>query len=101
MFVSGILGGLGGTHLSIGYTSVFVDNMSNGRGFTGVAAMFLRGANPIFTFFGTLILGYAQAAGNVLQLYGFPSQIVLMILYLITIKFINNFDGYIWLHKPE
>ena len=85
MFVSGILGGLGGAHLSIGYTSVFVDNMSNGRGFTGVAAMFFGGANPIFTFFGTLIFGYAQAAGNVLQLYGFPSQIVLMIPYLITI----------------
>lgn len=85
MFISGILGGLGGAHLSIGYTSVFVDNMSNGRGFAGVAAMFFGGANPIFTFFGTLIFGYAQAAGNVLQLYDFPSQIVLMIPYLITV----------------
>ena len=85
MFISGILGGLGGAHLSIGYTSVFVDNMSNGRGFAGVAAMFFGGANPIFTFFGTLIFGYAQASGNILQLYDFPSQIVLMIPYLITV----------------
>lgn len=85
MFVSGILGGLAGAHLSIGYTSVFVDNMSNGRGFAGVAAMFFGGANPIYTFFGTLIFGFAQASGNVLQLFNFPSQIILMIPYLLTV----------------
>lgn len=86
MFVSGILGGLGGAHLSIGYTSVFVDNMSNGRGFAGVAAMFFGGANPIYTWFGTLIFGFSQASGNILQLYNFPSQIILMIPYLLTVS---------------
>ena len=34
---------------------MFVENMTNGRGFMGVAAMYFGGVNPIFAYIGTLI----------------------------------------------
>jgi len=39
MVISGILGGMAGAHLSIGYSQMFTENMTNGRGFMGVAAL--------------------------------------------------------------
>ena len=85
MFISGILGGLAGAHLSIGVTQLFVENMTNGRGFMGVAAMFFGGANPILAWFGTLLFGFTEAVGARLQAGGMPSQFVLMIPYIMTI----------------
>mgnify|MGYP001203886329 CR=1 FL=1 len=85
ILISGILGGIAGAHLSLGYSRLFVENMTSGRGFMGVAAMFFGGANPIFAWIGSLIFGLADSIGNRLQAYGFPSQFVLMIPYIATI----------------
>lgn len=85
MFISGVLGGLAGAHLSIGSAQLFVENMTNGRGFMGVAAMFFGGANPIFAWLGTLLFGFTDSVGARLQALGLPSQFVLMIPYIITI----------------
>ncbi|AKL94823.1 nucleoside ABC transporter membrane protein [Clostridium aceticum] len=82
---SGILAGLAGAHLALGYSTLFVENMTNGRGFMGVAAMYFGGANPVLTYVGTLLLGFSGAVGNVLQIYSIPSQFVLMLPYIITI----------------
>jgi ABC-type uncharacterized transport system permease subunit len=85
MIYSGILGGLAGAHLSLGYSNMFVENMTNNRGFVGVAAMFFGGVNPIFTWIGCLIFGFADSVGSRLQTYGLPSQFVLMLPYFVTI----------------
>lgn len=85
MIYSGILGGLAGAHLSLGYSNMFVENMTNNRGFVGVAAMFFGGVNPIFTWIGCLIFGLADSVGSRLQTYGLPSQFVLMLPYFVTI----------------
>jgi ABC-type uncharacterized transport system permease subunit len=85
MIYSGILGGLAGAHLSLGYSNMFVENMTNNRGFVGVAAMFFGGANPVFTWIGCLIFGFADSVGSRLQSYGLPSQFVLMLPYFVTI----------------
>lgn len=85
MAISGILGGLGGVHLSIGYSQMFIENMTNGRGFMGVAAMFFGGANPLRAWVGSLLFGFADSLGGRLQAYGWPSQFVLMLPYMITI----------------
>ena len=85
MFISGVLGGLAGAHLSIGTTQLFVENMTNGRGFMVVAAMFFGGANPIFAWLGTLLFGFADSVGARLQALGMPSQFVLMLPYILTI----------------
>ncbi len=85
MIISGLLGGLAGAHLSIGYSQLFVENMTNGRGFMGVAAMFFGGANPIFAWVGSLLFGFIDSIGGRLQAYGWPSQFVLMLPYIITV----------------
>ena len=85
MIISGLLGGMAGAHLSIGYTQMFTENMTNGRGFMGVAAMFFGGANPVFAWIGCLLFGFTDSLGGRLQAYGWPSQFVLMMPYIITI----------------
>ncbi len=85
MLISGVVGGLAGAHLSLGYSVQFVDNMTNNRGFMGVAAMYFGGANPILTSIGCLLFGLADSIGNRLQAYGIPSQFVLMMPYIVTV----------------
>ncbi|NBI07112.1 ABC transporter permease [Senegalia massiliensis] len=85
ILISGVFGGIAGAHLSLGYSNLFVENMTNGRGFMGVAAMFFGGANPIFAWIGSLIFGLADSVGSRLQAYGLPSQFILMIPYVATI----------------
>lgn len=85
MIISGVFGGLAGAHLSIGYSQMFIENMTNGRGFMGVAAMFFGGANPVFAWLGSLLFGFVDSVGGRLQAYGWPSQFVLMLPYIITV----------------
>jgi simple sugar transport system permease protein len=72
MIWSGILGGIAGAHLSLGYSRMFVENMTNGRGFMGVAAMFFGGGNPIWGWVGCLIFGFADSLAPRLQPLGMP-----------------------------
>lgn len=83
--ISGLIGGLAGAHLSIGYSAMFTENMTNARGFMGVAAMYFGGANPVLTAIGCLIFGFTDSIGARLQAYGVPSQFVLLMPYVITV----------------
>ena len=83
--ISGLVGGLAGAHLSLGYSAMFVENMTNARGFMGVAAMYFGGAHPIFTALGCLFFGFTDSIGARLQAYGVPSQLVLLMPYVATI----------------
>jgi simple sugar transport system permease protein len=89
MIISGILGGIGGAHLSLGYTQMFAENMTNGRGFMGVAAMFFGGMQPVVTWLGCLLFGLIDSIGARLQSYGWPSQFVLMLPYIITVTVLS------------
>jgi simple sugar transport system permease protein len=83
--ISGLVGGLAGAHLSLGYSKMFTENMTNGRGFMGVAAMFFGGAHPVLTAIGCLVFGLADSIGARLQAYGVPSQFVLLMPYVVTV----------------
>jgi len=83
--ISGLIGGLAGAHLSIGYSAMFTENMTNARGFMGVAAMYFGGANPVLTAVGCLVFGFTDSLGARLQAYGVPSQFVLLMPYVITV----------------
>ena len=84
ILIAGLIGGLAGAHLSLGYSNLFRESMTNNRGFMGVAAMYFGNANPIFTAIGCLIFGFADSVGARVQAYGVPSQIVLLMPYVIT-----------------
>ena len=83
--ISGLIGGLAGAHLSLGYSKMFTENMTNARGFMGVAAMYFGGAHPILTAAGCLVFGLTDSIGARLQAYGVPSQLVLLMPYVVTI----------------
>ena len=83
--ISGLVGGLAGAHLSLGYSTMFVENMTSSRGFMGVAAMYFGGAHPIFTALGCFVFGFSDSIGARLQANGVPSQLVLLMPYVVTI----------------
>ncbi len=81
----GILCGLAGAHLSLGYLTLFTENMSANRGFIALAAIIFSKANPVGTFFAALLFGFFDALGIRLQVVGIPSQFTQMIPYIATI----------------
>lgn len=85
ILISGLIGGLAGAHLSLGYSQMFTENMTSNRGFMGVAAMYFGGAHPVLTAVGCLVFGFADSIGARLQAYGMPSQFVLLMPYVVTI----------------
>lgn len=85
ILISGLIGGLAGAHLSLGYSSMFTENMTSNRGFMGVAAMYFGGAHPVMTAVGCLVFGFSDSIGARLQAYGVPAQIVLLMPYVVTI----------------
>lgn len=85
IIIAGLIGGLAGAHLSLGYSRMFTENMTNGRGFMGVAAMYFGGADPVRTTVGCLVFGLADSIGGRLQPFGVPSQVILFMPYVVTI----------------
>ena len=84
---SGLLCGLAGAHLSLGYASEFVENMTNGRGFTAFVAAIFGQLDPILTMLASLLFGFAEALGLRIQLEGFgiSPSIVQMFPYVLAI----------------
>jgi simple sugar transport system permease protein len=64
---------------------MFVQGMTNNRGFMGIAAMWFGNGHPVYTVIGAYIFGFFDSTGARLQPYGFPSQFVLAIPYFITV----------------
>ena len=83
--ISGLVGGLAGAHLSLGYSTMFIENMTSSRGFMGVAAMYFGGAHPVLTALGCFVFGFSDSVGARLQANGVPSQLVLMMPYVVTV----------------
>ncbi len=61
LVISGMLAALGGAFLSIGHLKLFTRNMSNGRGWTAIAAALFGGNHPVGTFLASLFFGVTEA----------------------------------------
>lgn len=85
LLLSGACAGLAGAHLSLGYSCMFIENMSGGRGYMGTAAMQFGNANPLWAAVGCVLFGASNSIANRLTPYGIPNQFVTMIPYVITI----------------
>ena len=81
----GVFCGMAGAHLSLGYLTLFTENMSAGRGFIALAAIIFGAYNPAKTFAAALLFGFFDALGIRLQSVGIPSQFTQMIPYIATI----------------
>lgn len=83
--LSGLLCGLGGVLLSMGTVTLFIQNITSGRGYIAMAANNLGKSNPLGVLLSSLFFGFSQAAGNVLQNTSLKTQITASIPYVATI----------------
>lgn len=81
VIMSGTLAALGGAYMTMGYLSVFTANMIAGRGWIGIAAQSIGGANMLTVGLTTLVFGVFQALSNILSIFNLPSELVQMIPY--------------------
>lgn len=85
LLLSGLLASLGGVFLSMGYLTLFQADMTGGRGFLALAAVFLGGRRPLGTLIAAVVFGASTVFAAQLGSYNVPSQIVFMIPPALTI----------------
>jgi len=81
----GMLAGVAGAHLSLGYITMFAENMSSGRGFMAVAVLIFSNGHPGKVLLGCALFGFADAVSLRLQIFGLSSYLVLTVPYLVTL----------------
>lgn len=83
--ICGVLCGLAGAQLSIGYLTLFTEGMTVGRGFIALGAVMFCQGKPLRLLGITLFFGLAQSLSNQMQLFQLPSELVLVIPYVAVI----------------
>lgn len=81
----GALCGLAGAQLSIGAVSLFVEDMSAGRGWIAVVVVILAGARPWMVALVALLFGAVDSLSVHLQGAGLPQQATEVLPYVITL----------------
>jgi ABC-type uncharacterized transport system permease subunit len=87
LFLGGLLGGIGGAHLSIALTMAWAEHMTAGRGFIAVALVIFSKWHPLRAILGAFLFGGAIMLQLQLQARGIQISPFLlnMIPYLLTI----------------
>ncbi|MEG0307842.1 MAG: ABC transporter permease [Clostridium sp.] len=85
LILSGILAGIGGAFLSMGYVSWFSRDMTAGRGWIAIAAEAMGMGSVAGTILTSILFGAASALSNVLQLVNMPVELVSTIPYVFTV----------------
>lgn len=83
--ISGVLAGLGGMFMSMGYLNWFARDMIAGRGFISMAAMNIANGEPVGSALAAMMFGASDALSNYMQLGQLSSEIVAMFPYVATI----------------
>ena len=83
--ISGVLGGMAGAFMSMGYVTWFSKNMTAGRGFIALAADAMGNSTPIGAAISSLLFAVAEALSYSLQVTTIPAELVQMLPYLATI----------------
>ena len=85
LLIAGVFCAMGGSFLSLSYLNLFSEGMSAGRGWLALAAINFGLGRPIPALVACLIFGFADALALRLQQFGLPSQVVLMLPYVVTV----------------
>ncbi|MEN4012955.1 MAG: ABC transporter permease [Chloroflexota bacterium] len=85
LLACGVLCGLGGAFLSLGYVTLFAENMSAGRGWISLAAIILVNGSPLGIALISLLFGFSEGLGLLLQGYQVPAQFTAMVPYVATL----------------
>ena len=92
VLVSGALAGLAGAWLASEQHS-FTDGMTSGRGYIALAAMIVGKWSPLGGAAACLLFGAAEALQITLQGSAFPSELLQMLPYLVTMLALAGFIG--------
>jgi simple sugar transport system permease protein len=92
VLISGAFAGLAGAWLASEQHS-FTDGMTNGRGYIAIAAMIVGKWSPLGAAAACLLFGAAEALQITLQGSGFPSELLQMLPYLVTMLALAGFIG--------
>ncbi|MCY4008968.1 MAG: ABC transporter permease [Anaerolineaceae bacterium] len=84
--LGGLLCGLGGAHLAVGELALFRENMTGGRGFIGLAAVYFAAGRPVLAALACLLFGFFEALQFRLQTtVSIPYQFFQMLPYLMVV----------------
>jgi general nucleoside transport system permease protein len=85
--LAGLMGGIGGAHISIAVTRTWAEGMTGGRGFIAIALVIFARWNPLLAIVGALLFGGAEALQLQLQAAGADVSPFLMnmVPYLLTL----------------
>lgn len=83
--ISGLLAGISGAYLPLSGLSLFAVNMTAGMGFVALAAVIFGAGMPVRVAVAAYLFGAATGAAYRLQDLGLPTQVVLMLPYIVTL----------------
>ena len=83
--LSGMLTGMAGAFLSMGYVGLFSSGMTAGRGYIALATQAIAAGNAVIGMLASLLFGFCQSLANYLQNSSIPLQFIQMMPYLIII----------------
>jgi simple sugar transport system permease protein len=84
--LSGVLASLGGAYLSIGFVHTFNQNMTEGQGFIGLAALIFGRWRPLGAFGAALLFGFSSALAFQLPTYSQSGAVLFQALpYVLTL----------------
>lgn len=83
----GLLCGLAGAHLALGYATQFTDGMTQGRGFTAFSAAIFGQLQPGYTGLASALFGFVESFGDSLQLTGaaIDPEVIQMLPYILAV----------------
>jgi len=85
LLLCGVFCGVAGAFLSLGYVRLFQENMSAGRGWISLAAIILVSGNPWGIALISIVFGFFDGMGLLMQGYSVPSQFTSMVPYIATL----------------
>ncbi len=91
VIISGMLAGIAGAYLTMEHTGMYVEGMTQGKGYIAMAAMIFGNWTPTGTLWASLLFGFAEALslrageGSII-----PYQFIKMIPYLLTLAVLTG-----------
>jgi ABC-type uncharacterized transport system permease subunit len=95
VMMGGLVAGFGGAYFTLGSVGRFDENMTNGRGYIGLAAMIFGRWHPVGAMAAGLVFGFADALAQKLGILqtGIPSEFLGMAPFLATILVVAGLVG--------
>ncbi len=94
VIVSGMLAGVGGAYLSIGFVGSFNQNMTAGRGFIALAAVIFGKWRPGGALIATLLFGFSSALADRLPTFSSSTATLFQALpYILTLIAVAGLIG--------